>query len=123
PGGVLAVIVSETDDAGRAALRTDFGRPGGRPAATRIRRASGAARRSAGGAHPYPAPDRRDLADRGAARRARGAHGAECLRAVASMVAGTRLWRGFIDEVRVDARRFVEIAPALYRVAPVLHLA
>src|SRR6185503_16883749 len=50
-------------------------------------------------------------------------HEAEWLRPVASMVAGARLWRGFIDEVRVDARRFVEIAPALYRVAPVLHLA
>jgi hypothetical protein len=49
-------------------------------------------------------------------------HGARWAADVQPLVDGWVFMRGFVEEVKLDAARFLSVAPELYRRAPVLHL-
>ena len=49
-------------------------------------------------------------------------HRARWEASVRQLVDGCGFYRGFVEYVRVDAARFLDIAPELYRRAPILHL-
>ena len=55
-------------------------------------------------------------------RRLLGAHGREWARAVRPLVTDYEFRRGFVEEVRLDARRFPANAAALFRAAPIRQL-
>ena len=50
------------------------------------------------------------------------AHGARWTAGVQPLVDGWVFLRGFVEEVKLDAARFLAVAPELYHRAPVLHL-
>jgi hypothetical protein len=50
------------------------------------------------------------------------AHGRRWAEPVHDLVEGWQFFRGFVEVVRLDAARFLSVAPQLYRRAPVLHL-
>jgi hypothetical protein len=50
------------------------------------------------------------------------AHGARWAADVRPLVDEWRFLRGFVEDVKLDAARFLTVAPELYRRAPVLHL-
>jgi uncharacterized protein (TIGR02996 family) len=49
-------------------------------------------------------------------------HAARWAASIAPHVKGWSFLRGFVEVVRLDAARFLETAPLLYRTAPILHL-
>jgi uncharacterized protein (TIGR02996 family) len=48
--------------------------------------------------------------------------GREWARSLRNLVGGFGFYRGFVESVRIDATAFVDLAPRLYRLAPVLQL-
>ena len=48
--------------------------------------------------------------------------GREWARSLRNLVGGFGFYRGFVESVKIDATAFVELAPRLYRLAPVLQL-
>ena len=49
-------------------------------------------------------------------------HGPEWARRLRNLVGGCGFYRGFVESVKVDAGAFVDLAPRLYQLAPVLQL-
>jgi uncharacterized protein (TIGR02996 family) len=52
----------------------------------------------------------------------RTARGREWARSLRNLVDGFSLYRGFAESVRLDAAAFLDLAPRLYRLAPILQL-
>ena len=48
--------------------------------------------------------------------------GREWARSLRNLVGGFGFYRGFVESVKIDATAFVDLAPRLYRLAPVLQL-
>jgi uncharacterized protein (TIGR02996 family) len=49
-------------------------------------------------------------------------HGPEWARRLRNLVGGFGFYRGFVESVKIDAAAFLDLAPRLYRLAPVLQL-
>jgi len=49
-------------------------------------------------------------------------HGPEWARRLRNLVNGFGFYRGFVESVKIDAAAFLDLAPRLYRLAPVLQL-
>ena len=49
-------------------------------------------------------------------------HGPEWARRLRNLVNGFGFYRGFVESVKIDATAFLDLAPRLYRLAPVLQL-